>query len=84
MRATRYPSGDFTASDQYVADHHLETHCQPIMENTARPIPVRTPTEEDWLVASEAVDSDKNRWVIEGFGSFKSAGEDGIFPALLF
>jgi hypothetical protein len=34
-------------------------------------------------VASEAVDSDKIRWAIEGFGSFKSAGEDGIFPALL-
>jgi hypothetical protein len=38
-----------------VADHLLETHfpgCQPIMENTARAIPVRTPTEADWLVAS--------------------------------
>jgi hypothetical protein len=23
------------------------------------------------------------RWAIEGFGSFKSAGEDGIFPAIL-
>jgi hypothetical protein len=49
------------------------------MENTARAIPVRKLTEEDWLVASEAVDSDKIRWAIEGFGSFKSAGEDGIY-----
>jgi hypothetical protein len=68
-----------------VADHLLETHfpgCQPIMENTARAIPDRTPTEEDWLVASEAVNSDKIRWAIEGFGSFKSAGKDDIFPAL--
>jgi hypothetical protein len=39
--------------------------------------------DEDWLVASETVDFDKIRWAIEGFGSFKSAGEDGIFPALL-
>jgi hypothetical protein len=41
----RLPSGDFTASDQEVADNFLETHfpgCQPIMENTARAIPVRT------------------------------------------
>jgi hypothetical protein len=51
------------------------------MENTA--IPVRTPTEEDWLVASEDVDSDKVTWAFDSFGSFKSAGEDAIFPALL-
>jgi hypothetical protein len=43
----------------------------------------KTPTEEGWLVASGAVNSDKIRWDIEGFGSFKFAGEDGIFPALL-
>jgi hypothetical protein len=73
----RLPSGDFAASDQKVADYLLETHfpgCQPIMENTARAILVRTPTEEDWLVASEAVDSDQIRWAIKGFGAFKSAG----------
>jgi hypothetical protein len=77
----RLASCDFLASD-----HLLETHfpgCQPIMENTVRAIPVRTLTEEDWLVASGAVDFDKIRWAIEGFGSFKSAGEDSIFPALL-
>jgi hypothetical protein len=34
-------------------------------------------------VALEAVDSNKIRWAIAGFGSFKSAGEDGIFQALL-
>jgi hypothetical protein len=34
-------------------------------------------------VALEVVDSHKIRWAIEEFGSFKSAGEDGIFPALL-
>jgi hypothetical protein len=49
----------------------------------ARAIPVRTSSEENLLVASEALDSNKIRWAIEGFGSFKSAGEDGIFPALL-
>jgi hypothetical protein len=47
-----------------VVDHLLRTHfpgCQPIIENTARAIPVRKPTEEDWLVALDAVDSDKIR-----------------------
>jgi hypothetical protein len=55
----RLLSGDFTASDQ----EHIETYfpgCHLIMENTARAIPVRKLTEEDWLVASEAV-------AIEGF-----------------
>jgi hypothetical protein len=52
------------------------------MENTTRAIPDRTPSEENWLVASEAVKSDKIRWAIEGFGSFKSAGKDDILPAL--
>jgi hypothetical protein len=73
-------------SDQEMADHLLLTHfpgCQPIMENTSPAFLVRTSTEEDWLVASEAVDSDKIRWAMEGFGSFKSVGEDGIFPARL-
>jgi hypothetical protein len=50
------------------------------MENTARAI---SPTEESWVVASEAVDSDKIRKTIEGFGSIMSTKEDGIFPALL-
>jgi hypothetical protein len=78
----RLPSDDFTASDQEEEVAHFPG-CQPIMENTARTIPVRTPTEEDWLVASKAVDSDKIKWAIEGFGSFKSTGEDDTFPALL-
>jgi hypothetical protein len=72
----RLASCDFPASDPI-----LETHfpgCQLIMENTVRAIPVRTPTEEDWLVASGAVDFNKIRWAIEGFGSFKSAREDSI------
>jgi hypothetical protein len=46
----RLPSGDFTASDQEVVDHLLEIHfpgCQPIMENLAHAIPVRTSTEKD-------------------------------------
>jgi hypothetical protein len=69
-----------------VADHLHETHFsgfQPIMENRVRTFPVRASIEKDWLVASDAVDSNKIRWAIEGFGSFKFAGEDGIFPALL-
>jgi hypothetical protein len=41
------------------------------------------PTEEDWLVASDVVNSDKIKWTIEGYGSLKHAGKDGILPVLL-
>jgi hypothetical protein len=69
-----------------VANHLLKTlfpGCQLIMENTAHAIPVSTPTENDWLVASEAVNSNKIRWAIKGFGPFKFVAQDGMFPALL-
>jgi hypothetical protein len=29
------------------------------------------------------ITEEKIRWAINGFGSYKSAGEDGIFPGLL-
>jgi hypothetical protein len=41
------------------------------------------PTEANWLEASGIISEDKIRWAIAGFGPFKTAGEDGIFPALL-
>jgi hypothetical protein len=41
------------------------------------------PTEENWLKVSRIISEDKIRWAIEGFGPLKTAGEDGIFPALL-
>jgi hypothetical protein len=65
---SKLPSGDFMASDQEVAHDLLDTNfpgCQLIMENTARAIPEKTPTEENWLVLSKTVDSDKIIWAIE-------------------
>jgi ribonuclease HI len=83
----RLPSGEFTRSDQEVAAHLLETHfpgCEPISENfVSTPDAVVPPSEEDWLEASRIISEDKIRWSIAGFGPFKTAGEDGIFPALL-
>jgi hypothetical protein len=37
----------------------------------------------DWDFALEAVSEDKVRLAIDGFGTFKAVGEDGIFPGLL-
>jgi Reverse transcriptase (RNA-dependent DNA polymerase) len=47
------------------------------------PDSVDPPTEENWLEASRIISEDKIRWAIAGFGPFKTAGEDWIFPALL-
>lgn len=41
------------------------------------------PGEDDWLVATSVVDEEKIKWAIQSFSPFKSAGPDGIFPALL-
>jgi hypothetical protein len=36
-----------------------------------------------FYLASEVVSENKMRWAIDGFVTFKAAGEDGIFPGLL-
>ena len=70
-----------------MADHLLETHfpgCEPALYETPSSLePIEPPTEEDWLEASRIISEDKIRWAIAGFGPFKTAGEDKIFPALL-
>jgi hypothetical protein len=83
----RAPSGEFTKSDQEVADHLLETYF-PSCELCSDEIPpspdsVVPPTEENWLEALRIISGDKIRWAMAGFGPFNIAGEDGIFPALM-
>jgi hypothetical protein len=85
MDAFRLPSRVFTSTDQEVAEHLLETHfpgCQPISEPQSKSQPI-TPSTEDWVVASSVITEEKIRWAVNGFGSYKTAGEDGIFPGLL-
>ena len=83
----RLPSGEFTKSDQEVADHLLKTHfpgCEPASDETSSSLePINPPTEENWLEASRIISEDKIRWAIAGFGPFKTAAENKIFPALL-
>jgi hypothetical protein len=43
----------------------------------------KTLSREDWLIASSVITEEKIRWAVNGFGSYKTAGEDGIFPGLL-
>jgi hypothetical protein len=75
MGAFRLPSGAFTSTGQEVAEHLLETHfpgCQPISEPQSQSQPITLSTE-DWLI----------RWEFNGYGSYNTAGEDGIFLGLL-
>jgi hypothetical protein len=44
---------------------------------------LQEPAYEDLHLASEVVSDDKVKWAIDGFGTFKAATEDGIFPGLL-
>jgi len=37
---------------------------------------------EDWRLAAEVVESDKVRWAVGSFKSYKSADSDFIFPIL--
>jgi hypothetical protein len=43
----------------------------------------RTPSTEDWLIALSVITEEKIRWADNEFDSYKTAGEDGIFPGLL-
>jgi hypothetical protein len=49
-----------------------QSHSQPI-----------TPPREDWLIASSVITEEKIRRAVNGFGSYSTACEDGIFPGLL-
>jgi hypothetical protein len=85
MGAFRLPSGAFTSTDQEVAEHLLETHfpgCQPISGPQSQSQPI-TPSTEDWLIASSVITEEKIIWAVNRFGSYKTAGEDGVFPGLL-
>jgi hypothetical protein len=84
--ALRLRSGDFTISDGEAAQHLLMTHflgCQPIVQPNSSVRVLQAPAQEEWDFASEVANEDKVRWAIDGFGTFKAAGEDGIFPGLL-
>jgi hypothetical protein len=86
VRALRLHSGDFTSSDGEAAQHLLMTHfpgCQPIEEHHSLGRVLKEPAQEDWDLTSKVFSEDKVRLAIDGFGTFKARGEDGIFPGLL-
>jgi hypothetical protein len=81
MDAFRLPSGVFTSIDQEIAEHLLETHfprCQPLSRPQSQS-QLMTPSTEDWLIASFVITKENIRWANNGFCSYKTADENGIF-----
>lgn len=76
----------YTSTDTDTCKVLLETHfpdCNLSEDRTWEEPTINTPTEEDWLIAEEIVTADRLKWAIKTFKPYKSAGLDGIFPALL-
>lgn len=79
------PDGSYTSCGKETATHLLETHFPGCSDTKAEArIPnSSTQSEEDWALASRIVTVDRLKWAIGKFKAFKSADDDGIFPALL-
>lgn len=79
------PDGSYTVDSKETAEHLLDIHfpgcVQPTLESTTRPS--LHPSRKDWKFAERITKKGKVKWAIHKFQSFKSAGPDGIFPALL-
>jgi hypothetical protein len=81
VEALELPLGGFTSSDGEAAQHLLMTHFpggQPIEEYHSAGRVLQEPAHEDWDLASGVVSKDNVRRAIDGFGTFKAAGEDGL------
>ena len=82
------PDGSFTCDSKETAMHLLQTHFPGSTEIAqVRQIELESPrllpSREDWLFAEKLTKKGKTKWAIFKFYSYKSAGLDGVFPALL-
>lgn len=82
------PDGSFTVDGKDTALHLLQTHfpgsVQPAQaEKRKSEKPYIPHSRKDWSFAEKLTKRGKTKWAIFKFYSFKSAGLDGIFPALL-
>ena len=87
MGSLKLPSGRFTSTKEEALRWLLETHF-PGSEILNTDVPQKLSPHigvkpMDWKVAAKVVTADTIRWAIGNFSPFKSAGPDGIFPALL-
>ncbi|XP_055714217.1 uncharacterized protein LOC129808462 [Phlebotomus papatasi] len=83
----RAPSGVYTDSAEQVTRLLLETHFPNCQIDGVEPLneqpEIYSGSRGDWEKASEIVSCEGVAWAIGGFSPYKTAGTDGIFPALL-
>lgn len=79
------PDGSYTVNSRDTAEHLLETHF-PGSTQSAQEVPVLNSaahSRRDWKFAERLTKRGRIRFAVHKFHSFKSAGLDGVFPALL-
>ncbi len=77
------PDGEYTSSEEEAISYLLQTHFPGSI-----PLPIDTtgtqgPGRVNWGLAESVVTPVRVKWAIQTFLPYKSAGPDGIFPALL-
>lgn len=81
--------GTYTNTEKETVHELMTTHfpeCELLTQanqNVQANNPIVILTDEEKETIMEITKMDKIKWALDGFGPFKTAGEDGIFPALL-
>lgn len=86
IRILKNNDGTMTNGNNEVVEEMMRTHFPECVElDNETPFPHTNGELEDseHLEIEATVSIEKIKWAIESFGPYKSAGQDGIFPALL-
>ena len=83
--ALKKPDGSYTEGDEERANLLLHTHFPGSIsiDTQVAPTEPHNPRREDWETAKLVITEQKLKWAIDTFQPYKTAGIDGIFPALL-
>ena len=80
----RLQNGKYTESDEETANHLLEVHFPGSIQNLiSGPTGAYSPQPRDWNLACKVVSLERVKWAFNSFHRYKSAGPDGIIPALV-
>lgn len=82
----KLPSGDCTSNEKEMIQALYKAHfpsAKLITDTDAAWAHDTRTTRHDWELAKQIVTVNRIKWAINQFAPYKSAGEDGIFPALL-
>ena len=79
------PSGEFTDSTESTLKHLLDVHFPGSTIDTPNVANSNTSAVigSDINIVRQIVTKDRIAWAVNTFSPYKSAGEDGVFPAML-